>query len=225
MIAEWPIIVTLLMVHCAGLVSPGPDFLLVVQHSAREGRSAGVVIALGLATGLAAHTAFAIIGVSLVIHQYPILYITVQLLGGGYLAYLGLLGAKSVTQYFRSPQPINTFSTDRPLTHHLSFRQAFSRGLFTNLLNPKVIVFFLSLISSLIPAHMSIQGKSISIALLFLASFTWFATLALLFSSAKVQKKYLSLGRYLDGICSLIFISVGLSIIGHAFYSLNQAIY
>ncbi|WP_438887203.1 LysE family transporter, partial [Bacillus cereus group sp. Bce037] len=68
-------------------------------------------------------------------------------------------------------------------------RQAFSRGLITNLFNPKALVFFISLMSTLVPASMSLQGKGMALLILWAISLLWFAALAWMLSTERLQRK------------------------------------
>lgn len=87
---ESTILLTLASIHFIALMSPGPDFALVVQNATRHGRQTGLYIALGLSVGILLHSLFSLTGVSYLVHQHPLLYSVLQLLGGNYLLYLGV---------------------------------------------------------------------------------------------------------------------------------------
>ncbi|GAL23488.1 L-lysine permease [Vibrio maritimus] len=93
---EITILVTLATVHFVALMSPGPDFALVVQNATRFGRQTGFYIALGLSFGILLHSIFSLTGVSYVVHQHPTLFAVVQIAGGSYLLYLGIGALRSV---------------------------------------------------------------------------------------------------------------------------------
>ncbi len=86
---EITILLTLASVHFVALMSPGPDFALVVQNATRYGRQTGLFIALGLSVSILLHAIFSITGVSLLIKTQPLLFSLVQIAGGSYLLYLG----------------------------------------------------------------------------------------------------------------------------------------
>lgn len=92
-------------------------------------------------------------------------------------------------------------------------RQAFSRGLSTNILNPKALVFFISLMSSLVPADMSLTGKGLALGILWGLSFVWFSLLAWALSTKHMQGKIKAMAFYIDGLCGLIFTIIGTSIL------------
>ncbi|MFA0697965.1 LysE family translocator, partial [Vibrio sp. 10N.222.49.C9] len=123
------------------LMSPGPDFALVVQNSTRYGRQTGIAIAFGLSIGILIHSILSLTGISYLVHSHPTLFLVLQLMGGSYLAYLGLSGITSIIQSIRKPAVDKKPGKDFTLN---SKKQAFTRGLTTNLLNPKALVFFVS---------------------------------------------------------------------------------
>lgn len=92
-------------------------------------------------------------------------------------------------------------------------RQALSRGFATNILNPKALVFFVSLMSSLVPASMSLTGKGLALVILWSLSLFWFSFLAWALSTQRMQRKIHSLAVYIDGLCGVLFTVIGVSIL------------
>ncbi|WP_298441512.1 LysE family transporter [uncultured Ferrimonas sp.] len=209
MINEFSILATLALVHLAALASPGPDFALVVQAASRHGRQAGLAIAFGISLAILLHAMFAISGVSLLIQQAPLLGVALKVAGGGYLLYLGVSALSSLPARLRQP-------TGHPLASNgasLSIKQATIKGFITNLLNPKALVFFLSLITSLVPVQMSVGGKGAAIGILWGLSFVWFAALSYLLTGAKMQQKLQRLTVWIDALCGGLFSLVGAGIL------------
>ncbi|NCO46548.1 MAG: LysE family transporter, partial [Vibrio sp.] len=122
--------------------------------------------------------------------------------GGGYLFYLGLGALKSIYTTWRSPQAVGVNNERYKLIENQ--RQAFSRGFITNIFNPKALVFFISLMSSLVPVGMSFSGKGIALLILWGLSFMWFSSLAWMLSTARLQKRLQSLTVYIDAVCGII---------------------
>lgn len=111
------------------IVAPGPDTAFVLAQSVGDGRSPGVRAAGGVAVGVLAHTLAAVAGLSVLFRISDVAYLVVRLAGATYLLYLG------VTMLRDGGDPAIAGSTgDR------SFRQ----GFVTNVLNPKVALFFLA---------------------------------------------------------------------------------
>jgi threonine/homoserine/homoserine lactone efflux protein len=214
---EFTTLATLATVHFIALMSPGPDFALVVQSTAKDGRRAGLAIALGLSVGIFIHSALSLTGVSFLVHSNPTLYSAVQFLGGSYLLYLGLSALRALLK-------TSHIDTDIPLTEDAPrvissntqpLMPFFRRGIMTNLLNPKALIFFVSLLSSLVPATMSTLGKSSAMVILFGLSLFWFSLLAFALSTKRVANKVTQAGPFIDGVCALLFTAVGASILWH----------
>lgn len=210
---ETSILITLASVHFVALMSPGPDVALVIQNASRYGRQTGVYIALGLSCGILLHLLLSLTGVSYLVHQQPTLFAVLQLLGGSYLLYLGSGAMQSFWRQCRKPAAQTLLTGHGPALMLNNNREAFSKGFLTNLLNPKALVFFISLLSSLIPAGMSFTGKSLALVILWGLSLIWFASLAWLLSTARLQRKLQSLSLYIDGLCGIIFILISISIL------------
>lgn len=210
---ETTILLTLATVHLIALMSPGPDFALVVQSATRHGRKTGLYIALGLSVGIFIQSLLSITGVSYVVHQHPTMFAVLQFLGGSYLFYLGVGALTSVIATKGSNTPDISATRREPALLH-NKRQAFSRGFATNILNPKALVFFVSLMSTLVPASMSISGKGFAVLIVWSLSLLWFSLLAWLLSTERLQKRLQSLGSYIDGLCGLLFLAIG----GYIFY-------
>lgn len=214
---ESTILLTLASIHFIALMSPGPDFALVVQNATRHGRQTGLYIALGLSVGILLHSLFSITGVSYLVHQHPLLYSVLQLLGGSYLLYLGISALRGVIATIKNPlsdQP----SKDSNLVISNKL-QAFTKGFATNILNPKALVFFVSLMSSLVPVGMSVTGKGIALVILFGLSLLWFSSLAWMLSTQRLQTRLQQAGIYIDGLCGVVFTLVGSSILVQTFRS------
>ena len=127
---------SLLLFILAGLAlnfTPGPDMLYIVARSSTEGRRAGIVSALGIAAGTLVHIAALTLGLAAVLRSVPLAYDTVRLAGAGYLIYLG------VRVLLHTPVSSADIAIERA-----SLWAIFRQGVVTNVLNPKVALFFLA---------------------------------------------------------------------------------
>jgi threonine/homoserine/homoserine lactone efflux protein len=114
-------------------LTPGPDNIFVLLQSAMRGPKIGMLIVLGLCSGLLLHTTAVALGLSAVFATSPMAFAALKLIGAAYLAYLAW-------QAFRTPAALG-----RTLNGNaMSPRQAYLRGLVMNLTNPKVAIFFLA---------------------------------------------------------------------------------
>jgi threonine/homoserine/homoserine lactone efflux protein len=160
-----PTLQTLLLFMTAGLalnLTPGPDMLYVATRSTTEGRAAGLASALGIAVGCLGHLAALVFGLAALLAQVPTAYELVRWVGAAYLVYLGL------RMFLRPPS-----LAQAPSLQRASIGAVFRQGVFTNLLNPKVALFFLAFLPQFIdPARGSPVGQMLLFGLLFNASGT-----------------------------------------------------
>ncbi|MFE9909621.1 LysE family translocator [Streptomyces clavifer] len=164
----------------AGMVAlPGADFTVVVRN-ALASRGSGVATAVGVAGGLLVHTALAVAGLAAVLVTMPVLFRTVQLLGGAYVLCLGLGALYAIRR--RGPVAEGNLSSDEagdraPMSPGRSLRQ----GFLTNALNPKAPVLFLSLLPQFVPDGQPPLPRTLLLAsMVVLLALVWFPAVALL---------------------------------------------
>ncbi|WP_033874070.1 LysE family translocator [Pseudomonas aeruginosa] len=132
---------------------PGPDMLLLFQTGARQGRRAALVTALGLALARACHVLMAATGLALLFRTAPWTFDLVRLLGAVYLAWLGLQMLRGGGLALPTSD-----AGSAPVVPHAD-RRALLRGLLTNLLNPKALLFC----SVLLPQFVSPGAGSLAV--------------------------------------------------------------
>lgn len=185
---ETHILITLAGIHWIALMSPGPDFALVVRNTTRYGRKTGLYLACGLSAGILTHSILSLMGISLLLHQHHLLFVAIQLAGGGYLSWTGFTILRQILFSRRlASQEHPPLQVNKEQIH--SNKHAFIQGYLTNILNPKALVFFVSLMSGLIPAGFSLSGKYLAIILLWGLALIWFALLAWVLSTRRIQQK------------------------------------
>lgn len=121
------------------VLSPGPDTLLILRYTLASGQRVGLATVAGVQLGLLGHTLLAALGVSLIIATSPLLFRSVAIAGALYLGWLGVQGIR----------PHGLMRLDRT-RNTISARKACRDALFTNLLNPKVILLFLALLPNFV---------------------------------------------------------------------------
>ncbi|CAB3781144.1 Leucine efflux protein [Paraburkholderia caffeinitolerans] len=120
-------------------VTPGPDTAYIVGRSVAQGRSAGLVSALGISAGCCVHALACAFGLTALLAASATAFTVIKLVGACYLVYLGvrLIFAKQST-------PASTTESAERGVAPRSLRQLFLSGFWTNVLNPKVVLFFVS---------------------------------------------------------------------------------
>lgn len=221
---DFSLLLTLALIHTVALISPGPDFAIMVKIATQQSRLTAMATALGISTAILLHTLFSLTGVSLLITRSQTLYLLIQMIGAGYLAWMGLgalragMGALRVKS--RGPAAKSALAQDGPkarsgaaLNANLSVGRDFLAGFYTNLLNPKALVFFLTLFSALISPSVSFSTQLAATLGLFTLSLLWFGLLAAFLSRAQVQLRLQRLTPLIDTVIGLIFITVALAIL------------
>lgn len=120
-------------------VTPGPDLLLVARSSARDGRRRGLATMAGVNMGLLVHAAAAAVGLSALLAASSTAFTVVKVLGAGYLL---VLGVRALWRARRRQEPVAAAQPAGAAGGRAA--TAFRQGLVTNVLNPKVAVFFLA---------------------------------------------------------------------------------
>ncbi len=133
---------TVLIVALASLVLvviPGPAVIYILTRSVSQGRTAGMVSAVGVNVGSAIHVVAAVAGLSLLLASSAYAYTVVKWLGVAYLAWIGVRTLLTDNAEFTAPE------IDRQ-----SLRRIFAQGVLVNVLNPKVAIFFLAFLPQFI---------------------------------------------------------------------------
>jgi threonine/homoserine/homoserine lactone efflux protein len=142
-------------------ISPGPDMLYVISRSLEQGRKAGIISALGIGAGTLVHTFVAAIGLAALLLSVPIALQIVRYAGAAYLVYLGLrmLLARNISE----PSTAQLQPMGSP-----DLVAVFRQGVTTNVLNPKVALFFLAFLPQFVdPSKGSVGFQMIALGLLF----------------------------------------------------------
>lgn len=138
----------LLMFIAAGWLlnlTPGPDVLYIVTHALKHGVRAGVVAAMGIVSGCFVHVVAAALGVSALLATSATAFTVLKWLGAAYLVWMGVKlllakgGGASVIPAAHQPAGVS-----------VDLRRVFGRGFLTNVLNPKVALFFLAFVPQFI---------------------------------------------------------------------------
>jgi threonine/homoserine/homoserine lactone efflux protein len=210
-------LVAFAVVAVLAVMSPGPDFAIVARASLAGGRRAGVLATLGIGTGLLVHASAAAAGLSVIIAASATAFTVVKLAGAVYLLVLGVLALRGALRRRRTADPELADSAvpalpELPGSGRRSFataRAAYAQGLLTNVLNPKVVLFFLSLMPQFIPAGASVVvWTSMLTAILVVAALSWFGLVAVLVVRLRGVLSRPRVTRLVEGTTGAIFIGL-----------------
>ncbi|MFD4941071.1 LysE family translocator [Streptomyces sp. NPDC058409] len=193
----------------AGMVAlPGADFTVVVRN-ALASRSAGVATALGVAGGLLVHTALAVAGLAAVLVTLPVLFRTVQLLGGAYVLYLGI----SALYAARRRTTGRAGEAEGEPAGQGTVR-ALRQGFLTNALNPKAPVLFLSLLPQFVRDGQPPLPRTLLLAMIVvLLALIWFPAVALLVDRLGRWLRRPRTARAIEGGSGLALTGLGLVLV------------
>ena len=139
-------------------LTPGNDMMYIIARSSGQGTKAGIVSALGIGAGCIVHIMAAVVGLSALIAQSAIAFDIIKYIGAAYLIYLGIRSLLTKKK---------ALTIDKDL-QQLSYPKIFWQGVLTNVLNPKVALFFLAFL----PQFINIHKGDTSLQILFLG--VWF---------------------------------------------------
>jgi threonine/homoserine/homoserine lactone efflux protein len=184
-------------------LSPGPDMLYVISRSLGQGRKAGVVSALGIGAGTLVHTCVAAFGLAAILLSLPIAFEIIRYAGAVYLIFLGLRMLLS-----KSSESSNSTGS----TGDADLRTVFRQGVTTNVLNPKVALFFLAFLPQFVdPAKGAVALQIILLGLIFDTSGTsWNIIVASIAGRASYMlKKRPGFSRLQKVLPGMILIALG----------------
>ncbi|HNR15263.1 MAG TPA: LysE family translocator [Chitinophagaceae bacterium] len=187
-------------------LTPGNDTIFILTKSISQGRKAGIVSALGIGTGSVVHTILAAFGLSLIISKSILLFNIIKFAGAAYLIYIGY---KMLTD----KSPIKTDGAI--LKSSVNYLKIYRDAIFTNILNPKVALFYIAFLPQFIdPTLQNTILPFLTLGTTFIATGTaWCLILATfasaIFSKLKRNKK---VSTYINKICELTMIALGIKV-------------
>jgi threonine/homoserine/homoserine lactone efflux protein len=182
-------------------ITPGPDVLYIVGRSIGQGRVAGLVSVLGISTGCLFHVASAALGLSALMLALPLAYDAVRYAGAAYLVWLGVRAIVSKS----SPLHVQRVDPDR-------LGRVFQQGVLTNMLNPKVALFFLAFLPQFTdPARGPVPLQIALLGLIFIGNGTIVCVIYALAASwlGEWLKTRYDIATWLNRAMGALFIGLG----------------
>ncbi|GAL32079.1 putative threonine efflux protein [Vibrio maritimus] len=142
---------SLLAICLLGAMSPGPSLAIVAKHSLAGGRQHGLATAWAHAFGIGVYALVTVLGLSVLLHQFPLVFKGISLLGALYLAWLGYNALSSkggIVERLESGKQVSVMT-------------AAKEGLFISLLSPKIALFFTALFSQFVAVGSEVSDKAI----------------------------------------------------------------
>jgi threonine/homoserine/homoserine lactone efflux protein len=194
-----------LAVAAVVVVTPGVDMALVTKNALLHGRRPALATAVGINVGILLWTTAAALGLAAVIAHSATTFTVIKVAGALFLVYLGL-------QVLRTSR-VRPRMTAMPVTRApLDNRAAFRQGLVSNLLNPKIAVFFTSFLPQFVPTHRAGSDLLLLGALFNAMGLFWLLSYALLAARGRKVLGRPSVKRTLDRVSGLVLIGLGIRI-------------
>lgn len=226
-----PLVFSILGVHLLAVMSPGPDFILVTKNSLTFSRKAGIYTALGIALGLIVHITYSLTGLGLLLKHNQNLFRIIQIVGGSYLAYIGLSSLYSLFKKMRENDKVKSLSSSiaydydsetevklKEFNHEhtisdISIKKAITMGWITNVFNPKAGLFFVSIFTQFFEDKETILTKIIVAFAITIVTFLYFSLVSIGITTQSVKEKYLQLEFIIEFIFSCIILILAASIL------------
>ena len=188
------------------VASPGPDFAVVTRQTLAHGRAAGLRTALGIATGIIFHVAYALFGLAWLLQELPLLLELLRYAGAAFLLWMGF---KALRAKPAAPQSAGVAAP--------AAQRDFWIGFSTNLLNPKATLFFVALCSAMVTTPTPLSLKLALAVWIVLSTAAWFSLVAFTLGHQRIRAGLQAQAHWIDR-------GMGLLLIGLALVMLAQGI-
>ena len=199
------ILLSVAIIWSVAVITPGPNFFITVKTAIGQTRRSALFVALGTSTGTILWGLSGFFGIALLFKTAPWIYLSLKLLGGTYLIYLGL--------------QLIISNTRAGANHGVSFStnitpiQGYKLGFLTNLSNPKTAAFVTSLFAATMPSNAPFLLGFTSVALMSFISILWYTSVAYVFSLDRFRSLYLKSKILIERFAGVIFVGFGVKLV------------
>lgn len=196
-------------------ITPGVDTMLVIRNVLARGRNAGFFTALGICLGLFFHATLSALGVSIILVRSATLFEIVKLLGACYLLFLG---ARSLRQTWRGDHQAGS-KQETPVQQdvvrqHVNPWRSLREGWLSNVLNPKVAVFYLAFLPQFINPGDPVLAKSLLLAAIhFILGVAWLSLVTLFLGRIRAWITRPTVKRAMETITGGVLIAFGVRLV------------
>jgi RhtB (resistance to homoserine/threonine) family protein len=195
--AEWA---TVVFVGLLAVASPGPNQAMTIRNSLAS-RRAGIMTAVGVALGNAVHAFYCILGIAVLVAQSIALFSLLKYAGAAYLIYVGIRSLRA-----RRRDGLGGAAPPVPI----GAGAALCSGLLTDVLNPKVTLFFLALFTQVIRPDTPVVAQVVYGATMVALEFLWCAALALVIGHRSVRARFERMAHWIERAMGGVLVALGL---------------
>lgn len=188
-----------------GMISPGPDFFLVVKNSLSYPRKYAMMTCLGVVTGIITHMGYCVAGIAIIIKTTPWLFTLLRYSGAAYLIWIGI-------KVILAKPSGSTYISNGHLKINIGYRKAFLQGYLGNLLNPKATLFFLAIFTQVLALDSSLHDKLMVAAIISVEALIWWPFVVIVFQSSTVQRRYFKIQFVVDKLLGIVLIGLGVKV-------------
>ncbi len=196
----WPLI-SIGLIQILAVMSPGPSFLIVARTSVARSRLEGVKIACGLGAGTAVWCAATLLGVNVLFHALPPLFLAMKLFGALFLLWI----AYKIFRHAASPLELAMGESANG--------NPFAKGFLVQIGNPKVVAFFGSIFVAMLPAQVPLWMAATLVAIMSFNEVWWYVLVALFFGAGPVRAFYLKAKVWIDRVTGAFLGVLGLKLL------------
>lgn len=199
--------VTIAIVHILALMIPGPDFFFVSQTAVSRSRHEAMAGVAGIALGVAVWAGLTLVGLKWLLQKLIWLEHLIAIAGGLYLCWMGVKLLRVAFSTSAGP------AAQAPVEVFAGAWRTLRSGLFTNLSNPKVIIYFGSIFSAFVGPGVPTAVRWGLWVLVVAETLLWFSFVAGCFALPVMRRGYLRISRFIDGCAGAAFVLFGLHLI------------
>lgn len=204
------IFITVALAHFLALLSPGPDFILVVKSAIRNRSKSAIGVAFGIASANVVYIGLCLIGVGSILAAPVPVMITLKVIGGLFLIYLAYQALKAKKSSYEN---LDKFENGDISIYSNSFWLEFITGFMSGILNPKNLLFYLSLFTVVLTNDVSFSFKLVLGIWMTIVVFLWDAAIIFLLSDQRVRRRFTKIAYYIDKVTGALLGLIGITIV------------
>lgn len=192
-------------IHLLAVMSPGPDFIMMLRSSLIYSRKMAIWCAVGLGLGIALHVTYSLLGIALIISQSVVLFNIIKYMGAVYLIYIGVKSLRS-----KKIKKLEELKVEKH--REITKLQAIRLGFLTNALNPKATVFFLALFTQVINPSTALVWKLAYGVEMVIATIVWFSLVAIFMTQNPIRKAFMGVKHHVERVFGAVLVVLGIKV-------------
>jgi RhtB (resistance to homoserine/threonine) family protein len=194
---------TLAVLHALAVISPGPDFAIVLRQSVVHGRRVALATSAGIGSGIVVHVLYSVLGLGLLLRTSPRVLEVIQIVGAAYLLWLGIQSLRA-----RPRSDVAAEASPQADASGGGVRRAFITGFLTNATNVKATWFFLSVFTVVVSPQTPRWLQGTYGAWMAVTTTLWFSLVSFGFSQPAVRRAFLRRGHWFDRAMGVVLIAL-----------------